>query len=78
MLDWCIVDLQVVTCCDHLGLGGGKLRKHEPRAVAQHQALSDVERLKMLGLAGRSCNSGLLGPEQRVDGGGLAHIGVAC
>ncbi len=66
-----------LTCCNHLCLGGGKLGQDEPRAVAERHAVGDVERLEVLGLAGRGGDGRLLGPEQRVDGGGLADVGVA-
>mmetsp|Transcript_27163 Transcript_27163/g.69135 ORF Transcript_27163/g.69135 Transcript_27163/m.69135 type:complete len:511 (+) Transcript_27163:2798-4330(+) len=61
----------------HLRLAARKLGHHQTRAVAQAQRGADVERLEVLGLAGRGRHRGLLGAKQRVDGGRLADVGVA-
>ena len=57
------------TSSNHFSLGGGILGKYKARAVAECEAVGDVECLEVLGLAGCGGHGGLLGAKQRIDGG---------
>jgi len=46
-------------------------------AVTEAYGGRHIQRLEVLGLAGCCCHGCLLGPKDGIDGGGLAHIGVA-
>lgn len=59
----------VRTGSNHFSLGGRILGKYKAGAVAEREAVGDVERLEVLGLPGCGGHGGLLGAEQRIDGG---------
>lgn len=60
-----------------VGLCRGEVGEHETGAVAEDHAVAEVDGLEVLRLAGRRRDGHLFGADEGVDGGRLAHIGVA-
>lgn len=65
------------TCRNKVGFGRGIGRQHQAGAVTQSERRRDIQRLEVLRLARRRSHSRLFGSKERIDGRGLAHIGVA-
>ena len=70
-------DESACTCCYHFRLGLGISGQNQTRAITQSEPVGDVQCLEMLCLARGGRHRCLLGPKQRIDGGGLPNIGVA-